>query len=95
MIHSCNKRIWYVKKYLIPSMIEQGITLESIILWNDYLSVGNQQSWYNACVYIKNNEPKHNGMWHIQDDVLLCKKFYKRTKNVPNNTNIRCRLRDS
>ena len=90
MIHSCNKRLWYVKKYLIPSMLEQGIKLEDIILWNDFFSVGNQQSWYNSCKYIKLCEPLNKGMWHLTDDVIISHNFYPRTKRVPNNLNIRC-----
>jgi len=92
MIHSCNKRLWYVKRYLIPSMLEQGISLEDIILWNDYFSVGNQQSWYNSCKYIKLCESLDSGMWHLTDDVIISYKFYRRTKSVPNNLNIRCRF---
>lgn len=94
MIHSCNKRLWYVKKYLIPSMIKQGINAKDIILWNDDHSVGNQQSWYNSCEHIKSHEPLDEGMWHLTDDVIISHKFYKRTKSVPNNLNIRCRFCD-
>lgn len=90
MIHSCNKRLWYVKRYLIPSMLDQGISLEDIILWNDYFSVGNQKSWYNSCKYIKLCEPLNEGMWHLTDDVMISHQFYTRTKSVPNNLNIRC-----
>lgn len=90
MIHCCPKRMWYVEEYLIPSMIKQNISKENIIIWNDTDNVGNQKSWYNSCQYIKKNENKLEGMWHIQDDVLICKNFYSRTKKVPNNINIRC-----
>ena len=94
MIHSCNKRLWYVKKYLIPSMLKQGIDITDIILWNDYMAVGNQKAWYNSCKYIKEQEPLDQGMWHLTDDVMISNVFYARTKYVPNNLNIRCRLRD-
>ena len=94
MIHSCNKRLWYVNRYLIPSMLDQGIKLENIILWNDFLSVGNQQAFYDSCRYIKNNEPITSGLWHLTDDVIISYNFARRTAHVPNNTNIRCRLRD-
>lgn len=90
MIHSCNQRLWYVKEYLIPSMLKQGIELKDIILWNDYFSVGNQKSWYNSCKYIKQSESLNEGMWHLTDDVMISHKFYFRTKFVPNNLNIRC-----
>lgn len=90
MIHSCNQRLWYVNKYLIPSMLDQGIRLEDIILFNDFLSVGNQASFYNSCKYIKNNLPEDKGMWHLTDDVIISHDFYRRTRSVPNNLNIRC-----
>ena len=90
MIHCCPKRMWYVEEYLIPSMKLQGIQQEDIIIWNDDKGWGNQKSWYNCCKYIRENEDLTQGMWHIQDDVLISKDFYTRTKEVPNNTNIRC-----
>ena len=65
MIHSCNSRLWYVNRYLIPDMLAQGITLENIILFNDFLSVGNQMAFYNSCLYIKNNLPLSEGVWHL------------------------------
>lgn len=90
MIHSCNKRLWYVEEYLIPSMVRQGIPREDIIVWNDNDNIGCLKSWYNSCLYIKENEDLELGMWHLQDDVCICKDFYTRTKEVPNNINIRC-----
>lgn len=90
MIHCCPKRLWYVEEYLIPSMLLQGIKRENIIVWNDDKGVGCLKSWYNSCKYIKENEDLEKGIWHLQDDVLICKDFYTRTKSVPNNINIRC-----
>lgn len=57
IIHSCNDRLWYVNAYLIPSLINQGISRKNIILFNDDDSVGNQQAWYQSCLYIKQHEP--------------------------------------
>ena len=93
MIHSCNQRLWYVKKYLIPSMLEQGIDINDIILFNDFLSVGNQKAFYYSCKYIKQNEQLDAGIWHLTDDAMISHDFYKRTRYVPNSINIRCRLR--
>lgn len=59
-IHSCNARLWYVEKYLIPDMISQGIPRDDIILFNDHYSNGNQKSFYNSAQYIKCNAP-HDG----------------------------------
>ena len=36
LIHACNKRFWYVKEYLIPSMMLQGIPAENIFVYRDY-----------------------------------------------------------
>ena len=90
MIHSCNSRLWYVNRYLIPDMLAQGIPLESIILFNDFLAEGNQKAFYNSCVYIKNNLSPSEGIWHLTDDVIVSYDFYHRTSRVPNNLNIRC-----
>lgn len=84
MIHSCNKRLWYVKKYLIPSMIKQGIKEENIILWNDSESWGNLSSWLKSCEYIRDNEDITSGIWHLQDDVLLCHDFKNITEEFYN-----------
>lgn len=85
MIHSCNKRLWYVKKYLIPSMIKEGIPEEDIILWNDDNGIGNLKSWVKSCEYIRDNLPMYDITWHMQDDVIICKNFKERTQNPPPN----------
>lgn len=92
MIHSCNKRLWYVKKYLIPSMIKQGIKEENIILWNDSESWGNLSSWLKSCEYIRDNEDITWGIWHLQDDVLICHDFKNITEEFYdiNREMIRC-----
>jgi len=35
MIHACPERIWYVNNYLVPELLNQGITTQDIIVWND------------------------------------------------------------
>lgn len=82
LIHCCNKRLWYVNDYLIPSLVEQGI---DIIVYNDENNDGNLTSWYKSCQYVRDNLELYDGCWHLQDDVLICKDFKERTKNPPLN----------
>lgn len=90
MIHSCNQRLWYVKKYLIPAMLGQGIPEQDIILFNDDDSIGNQKAFVKSCEYIRDTQPLDKGTWHLTDDTMITHDFYPRTKFVPNNLNIRC-----
>ena len=82
MIHSCNKRLDYVKKYLIPSLVKQGINPDNIILWNDDNQLGCLKQWYLSCEYVRDNEDINDGIWHIQDDVIISRDFYEKTKEA-------------
>ncbi len=75
MIHTCQKRLWYVEDFLIPSLKEQGIKQEDIILWNDAEMKGNLPSWLGACEYVRDNLADGRGIWHLQDDIVLGSKF--------------------
>ena len=79
MIHTYPKRFWYVEKYLIPSMIKQGIKEEDIYIFNDCNNRGNLQAFLDSLDYIINYLPEEKGLWHLQDDVIICKDFKKRT----------------
>ena len=48
MIHTCNKREWYVYDFLIPSLIKQGISKDEIKVWHDYKRIGNLQSFIES-----------------------------------------------
>lgn len=74
IIHACPKRAWYVKEYLIPSLIEQGIKRKNIKLWIDKKEHGNLASWVACC---KAYGDKPGGMWHLQDDVMISHDFAK------------------
>ena len=65
MIHACPKRLWYVDRYLAPSLVEQG--LEPVI-WNDAEGYGNLASCLRSF---------RAGLadWHLQDDVLIARNF--------------------
>ncbi len=76
MIHACEDRMWYVEGFLIPSMIEQGIPSKDIFVWCDTDGNGNLISCmkpFEFCGKIA------GGTWHLQDDVLICRDFAKRT----------------
>jgi len=76
MIHTCKQREWYVDKYLVPSMIEQGIDPNCITIWVDREGYGNLESYMQSF----NNIPITHSCWHIEDDVLLTSNFYSITR---------------
>ena len=76
MIHACPPRMWYVEEFLIPSMLEQGIEKADIIVWNDTEKLGN----LSACMAAFESLTGRGGTWHLQDDVVICADFAKRTK---------------
>ena len=75
IIHACPQRMWYVVKYLAPSMRIQGITDYEIIC--DYQGLGNLES----CMNIFGGMPDDDGgAWHLQDDVIICHNFKELTE---------------
>ena len=75
MIHVCNDREWYVKDFLLPSLLEQGIEEDNIIVWHDYDCIGNLASWVASCKWIAENLEPYNSTWHLQDDVVISSNF--------------------
>lgn len=76
LIHACPKRMWYVNGFLIPMLKEQGA--EDIEVWNDTEKRGNLQ----ACMDSFAARTGDGGTWHIQDDVLPCRDFVKRCRDL-------------
>ena len=72
-IHACPKRLWYVNKFLIPSLQDQG--LDDIYLVNDKHGVGNLLSFVLSMKEAKT-------AWHLQDDVVICSDFAERIKKL-------------
>ena len=85
LIHLCNEREWYVKDYLIPSMMLQGIDGDDIWLWQDLACEGNLKATINAFKYIS-NEP--GGTWHLQDDIVISQHFKQQTEEY--DSGIKC-----
>lgn len=71
MIHTIPLREWYVDKYLIPSMLKQGIDREDITVYQDDKKDGNLKS----CLKSFASLPEKGHTWHLQDDVIISSKF--------------------
>lgn len=82
MIHAVPKRMWYVEKYLIPSMKAQAIPDEDIILWLDDKQMGNLYSFMNSMKVC--GEREEDGIWHLQDDVIISRRFKELTEEYDN-----------
>lgn len=74
LIHTCNKRLWYVEKYLLPSMLEQGIKRETIEIYNDVHGEGQIPSLIKSLNYT------HGDTWHLQDDIIISQDFRRMTE---------------
>ena len=80
LIHSCPKRRWYVDDYLVPSMLDQGIQPEDIMIYDDKAKQGNLKAFLDSCRKLLAIVGTEGGTWHLQDDVLICSDFKKRTE---------------
>lgn len=82
MIHACNQRMWYVRDFLIPSMLGQGIEPDHILVYRDKNSIGNLRAWVDSCnrLCAQCARDDIDGVWHLQDDVVICKDFKERTE---------------
>ena len=79
MIHSAPARQWYVDEFLIPSMIEQGIAEEDIIVRCDRARRGNLFACMDGFQYC-GEHPVADGTWHLQDDAIISRDFAQKTK---------------
>jgi len=83
IIHCCESRLWYVKDFLIPSMVAQGIKRENILLYRDKNRIGNLRAFIDSCnglLNLCNKKGDIEGVWHLQDDVVISKSFKTRTE---------------
>ena len=78
MIHAVPKRLWYVEDFMIPSMLEQGISKKEIVVYCDDKRKGNLFSFMDSIRWCGEHQVE-GGTWHIQDDALLSKKFAETT----------------
>lgn len=89
MIHTCEARLWYVEEYLIPSMLKQGIKEDDIYNYIDEKHEGNLVSFVVSCHKSYEMWGEQN-VWHMQDDVLICSDFKKRTEELEKQDGIIC-----
>lgn len=75
VIHTYPARLWYVNNFLVPSLIDQGLT--DIIIFNDKYHIGNLMAFILSLKNI-------GDAWHLQDDVIISKDFAKRIKKYKN-----------
>lgn len=82
MIHTHIKRLYYVENYLYTSLINQGINENDIYLVVDD-GKGNLQSFIYSLKCIINTPEllKEDGVWHLQDDVIVSKDFKKKSES--------------
>lgn len=76
LIHAVPKRMWYVNEYLVPSMFEQGISHEDVKVYCDDDHEGNLKACMNAFELCKGD----GGTWHLQDDVIISRRFAEQTE---------------
>ena len=76
MIHACPSRMWYVTGFLMPTLLEQGA--DDIEVVNDTEKKGNLKACMDSFADLRGDY----GTWHIQDDVLLCRDFVKRCREL-------------
>ena len=69
LIHACNQRLWYVHKFLIPSLKEQGIEDIKVFLDSDHLGC------VYACMKAFSGCDGNGHTWHLQDDVVIAPNF--------------------
>jgi hypothetical protein len=82
MIHACLDRMWYVEKYLVPSMFKQGISRNDITIYTDANGDGCLKSHVKS--FQLASEMFVDGIWHLQDDVIICRDFKERTEQYDN-----------
>ena len=75
VIHACPERMWYVEDYLLPSLHNQGI--KNATVYCDLLHLGNLEGCMKVFGTMKDDD---DGVWHLQDDVIICRDFKKLTE---------------
>ncbi|HAV89733.1 MAG TPA: hypothetical protein DCW44_00425 [Eubacterium sp.] len=89
IIHACNKRLWYVNNFIIPSMVKQKIKKSDILVWLDKECAGVLESCMQCFDSLPDND---ENVWHLQDDILICRDFKKQTESFKNYDGIVCGL---
>lgn len=87
MVHTCESRFWYVRDFLLPSMLKQGIIQDHILVYRDKNKIGNLRAWVDSCnrLAVQSRYARIKNVWHLQDDVVISKDFKKITEEYDNN----------
>ena len=80
LIHTCKEREWYVKDFLVPSMVKQGIEYKNIFIYIDSNCFGNLTACMNAFKEVSAFGDFDDITWHLQDDVAISKEFKQYTE---------------
>ena len=75
LIHAYKERMWYVEKYLIPSMLKQSIDKSDINVFTDDGTLGCLEAFMQSCLTLEGK-----GTWHLQDDVIINSQFKRWTE---------------
>ena len=86
IVHACEQRRDYINDYLLPSMLEQGISSLAINVEYDDLNIGN----LSKCMEIFSSLDNTGGTWHIQDDVIICRNFKEITEQYDDGFTVVC-----
>ena len=76
LIHAVPERMWYVREFLLPALQAQGA--DQVEIWNDAEHAGNLA----ACMAAFAACDGEGGTWHLQDDVLPCRDFVRRCREL-------------
>lgn len=82
MIHTCEDRFWYVRDFILPSMLKQGIDGNHILVYRDKNRIGNLRAWVDSCnrLSVQARYARIKNVWHLQDDIVISKNFKKVTE---------------
>lgn len=69
VIHSCDRRTWYVHDFLVPALRDQGIVPE---IHNDDHHEGCLRSYIRSFLKMPDDD---EGTWHLEDDVYPSRDF--------------------
>lgn len=80
LIHTCKEREWYVRDFLVPSMVKQGIEYNNIFIYIDSRHEGNLVACMKAFQQVELFSDFNEIVWHLQDDVAISKEFKQYTE---------------
>lgn len=80
LVHTCKEREWYVRDFLVPSMVKQGIEYNNIFIYIDSRREGNLAACMKAFQQVELFSDFNEIVWHLQDDVAISKEFKQYTE---------------